>query len=486
MKVLIVASEAVPFVKTGGLADVIGSLPKALKAVGIDIRVMLPKYGDIPIAFKQQMVFKKKITVPVGCKEQHCGIDELKYNGVTFYFIDNEHYFKRAGLYGFADDAERYALFCRAVLEALPHLGFTPDILHCHDWHTGMVSVFLDSDYKTKSFYSNIVTIFTIHNLQYQGVFPREILKDVLDLSEEYFTMDGVEFYGQVSFMKGGLNFSNIITTVSNTYAEEILYPYFGEKLDGLLRHRKNDLYGILNGLDYQEYNPVKDAHIFTNFHKNALLKRRENKLKLQKQLNLPVNKQIPLIAIISRLVNQKGLDLIEHVLDDILAMDVQMVVLGTGDKKYQHLFLNAANRYPHKVSANIMFDNTLAHKIYAGSDMFLMPSLFEPCGLGQLIALRYGSIPIVRETGGLNDTINSYNDITGEGNGFSFTNYNAHDMLHTIKRAIEYYHQKKIWHKIIKNAMGSDYSWKQSAKKYKRLYQHLLEKIIKQSFDVG
>jgi len=477
MKILCAASEGVPFVKTGGLADVIGSLPKELRKQGVDVRVVLPKYGDIPSRFTARMVCRKTLTVPLGWRNQYCGILELEQDGVPFYFIDNEYYFKRPGLYGFYDEAERYAFFGRAVLESLPHLDFVPQVLHCHDWHTGMIPVWLKAHYGHLSFYRQMLTVFTIHNLQYQGIFPRVILGDILGLSDDYFTIEGVEFYGQVNFMKGGLNFADLITTVSPTYAREIQYPFFGEKLDGLLKYKSGILHGILNGIDYEIYNPATDPLIFYPYDAASAGRKQENKEKLQQQLGLPICKDVPLIGIISRLVSQKGLDLVAHVLEEILAMDVQMVVLGTGEARYEELFRHMAGRYPHKLSANLFFSDELAHRIYAGSDLFLMPSLFEPCGLGQIIALRYGSLPVVRETGGLNDTVQSFNDYTGDGNGFSFTNYNAPDLLYTVRRAVGFYRRPEIWNKFRVNAMKSDFSWYKSAQKYQDLYKNIIEK---------
>jgi starch synthase len=474
MKVLFVASEGVPFVKTGGLGDVIGSLPKELQKQDVDVRLVLPKYGEISQEFRKKMTVKASFTVPLGWRNQYCGIEELLYNGLHCYFIDNEYYFKRQGVYGYGDDAERYAFFCRAVLEALPHLDFAPQILHCHDWQTGMIGAFLKAHYQRNPYYTRINTIFTIHNLQYQGIFSKAILGDVLGLSEEYFTIDGIEYYGQINAMKAGLVFSDLITTVSNTYVEEIQTPYFGEGLDGLLRARNRDLYGVVNGIDYEVYNPETDPHISVTYDEKNVQKQ-ENKMKLQERLGLPVRPEVPLLAIVSRLVQAKGFDLLACFLEEILAMDVQLVVLGTGEEQYQALFRHAAWRHPDKVSANIQFDERLAQQIYAASDLFLMPSRFEPCGIGQLIALRYGSLPVVRETGGLKDTVQSYNEHTGAGNGFSFTNYNAHDMLHTIKRAIGFFYDKPVWLNIVQNAMRTDYSWHESARRYQALYRKLL-----------
>ncbi|CCO07327.1 glycogen synthase GlgA [Desulforamulus hydrothermalis] len=477
MQVLFVASEGVPFVKTGGLADVVGSLPRALIKQGIDVRLILPKYSEIPATFRDCMVRQKNFNVPLGWRNNYCGLEQLQHEGVNCYFIDNEYYFNRPGLYGFSDDAERYAFFCRAVLEALPHLDFVPRILHCHDWHTGMVSVFWHAFYSNRPLYKDLGLVFTVHNLHYQGVFPGTILDDLLGLGREYFTLDGVEFYGGVSFIKGGLNYSHLLTTVSETYAREIRTPYFGERLDGLLRQRQNRLHGIINGIDTDYYNPATDPYIFEHYSWQKPRPKRNNKEQLQELLGLPVQPNVPLLAIVSRLVNQKGLDLIAGVLEEILAMDVQLVVLGTGEKKYETMFEQAAVKYPHKVSANIMFGHALAHRIYAGADILLMPSLFEPCGIGQLIALRYGCIPVVRETGGLKDTVQPYNEFTGEGNGFSFTPYNAHDFLYTLQRAISFYNRPQLWTKIITNAMQADFSWHKSAQKYHDLYQALLSR---------
>ncbi|GAB6181445.1 glycogen synthase GlgA [Desulfotomaculum defluvii] len=475
MKVLFVASEGVPFIKTGGLADVIGSLPRELIKQGIDARVILPKYGDIPKYFKKQMIHLNHFMISLGWRNVYCGIEKLEYAGVTFYFVDNEYYFKRQGLYGFGDEAERFAFFSRAILEALPRLDFHPDIIHCHDWHTGILSVFLKSHYQRDSFYKNIRTVFTIHNLQYQGVFPSSILGNVLELGSEHFTLDGIEFYGQISFIKGGINYSDLITTVSETYAEEIKRPEYGERLDGLFRYKKKNLYGILNGIDIEFYNPASDSFISKNYTHQSIEDKIYNKESLQRNLGLPVRLDIPVLGMVSRLVSQKGIQLIAEILDDILNLDIQLIVLGTGDKNYESMFLAAAQKCPAKISTNIMFGTTLAHQIYAGSDIYLMPSAFEPCGLSQIIALRYGSIPVVRETGGLKDTIKPYNEYTGEGNGFSFTQMNGQDFLYTLKRAINLYQQKNIWTKIMASAMQCDYSWYKSAQKYQDLYNKLM-----------
>ncbi|ACV61729.1 glycogen/starch synthase, ADP-glucose type [Desulfofarcimen acetoxidans DSM 771] len=477
MKVLFVAGEAFPFAKTGGLADVVGSLPKYLRKLGVDVRVMIPKYGDIQDIYTEDAVTVHSRIVDVGWRHQYCGIQEVNYQGVPIYFVDNEYYFKRQGYYGFYDEAERYAFFCRAVLDCLPHIHFIPQIIHCHDWHAGMVSALIKTQYRYNAICGRLKTIFTVHNLKYQGIFPHGILWDLFRLSYEHFNAEGLEFYGDVSYLKAGLVYSDIITTVSQNYMYEIQTPFYGERLDGLLRRRSHELYGIINGIDYEEYNPLTDPHIFVNYNADSLDKKLQNKASLQQYLGLPERPEIPLIAIVSRLVGQKGLDLVARVLGEMLDLDVQLVVLGTGEAIYENMFRNAAYWFPQKVSANIYFDNSLAHRVYAGSDMLLVPSLFEPCGLSQLIAMRYGCLPVARETGGLKDTVLSYNENTGEGNGFSFANYNAHDMLYTVSRAVGFYKQQEVWQKIVRQSMSMDYSWDTSAQEYAKLYNILAKR---------
>lgn len=475
IKVLFAASECEPFVKTGGLADVVGSLPKYLKNRGIDVRVMIPKYSCIAEHFKLQMRHVADFTVEVGWRNQFCGIECFEYKGVTYYFVDNEYYFKRDGLYGFYDDGERFAFFSRAILESLPQISFKPDIIHCNDWHTGPVSVLLNEQYRSNPFYEKIKTFFTIHNLKYQGIFPKIVLGDLLSLDKSVFTADNLEYYGDASYIKGGIVYSDIVSTVSETYAEEIQGSYYGEGLDGILKRRKNDLYGIVNGIDYDVYNPNYDPYITVNYSKSTG-KQEQNKLKLQEMLNLPVRRDVPIFCIISRLVQEKGMDIIKEVFEEMMNRDLQLVVLGTGSEKYENFFKQESIHHKN-ISANILFDNALAHKIYAGSDIMLMPSLFEPCGLGQLIALSYGTIPLVRETGGLNDTIHSFNEYTGEGNGLSFQNINAHDMLYTIDRGLSLYHNEEKWPRLVQNAMGCDFSWNKSAGKYVSLYKYLVNR---------
>lgn len=478
MKVLFVASEAVPFIKTGGLADVAGSLPKSLKAEGVDIRVILPKYGSIKEEWTSKMSHVGNITVPVSWRDKYAGVDMIEHDGVTYYFLDNEEYFKRDSLYGYFDDAERFAFFSRAVLNVLPMLDFWPDVIHTNDWHAGMVNVFLKLDHIGDERYAGIKTLFSIHNLKYQGVFPKSVMNDVLGLDWKYFNNGDLEFYDAVNYMKAGIIYADFVGTVSRTYAQEIQYDYFGENLDGLLRKRSDSLFGIVNGIDYDVYNPATDKNLLYTYDVNSWNKKVDNKVKLQEDLGLPVKRDTPIIAMVTRLVDAKGLDLLVRIMDELLATeDAQFVLLGTGDKRYEDWFQGLQWRFPDKVSANIRFSNQLAQRIYASADIFLMPSIYEPCGIGQLIALRYGTVPVVRATGGLRDTIQPYNKYTGEGNGYIFENINAHDMAYVIKQALGDYRDKSVWNHLVENAMNSDYSWKNSAKEYINLFSRLVEK---------
>ena len=477
MKVLFAASEAHPFIKTGGLGDVMGALPKSLVKLDIDARVVIPKYKNIKDDLKQKLQFVKWFTVPVGWRNQYCGIFQYEHKGVIYYFIDNEYYFNRDGLYGFYDDGERFAFFNRAVLEFIKQIDWQPDLINCNDWQTGMIPVLLNLEYKRDLFYSRIKTMFSIHNLLFKGNFSPQILPELFGYDYMPLVNGSVELEGAVSFLKGGLNYCDQITTVSNTYAEEIKTPQYGEGLDGFLRSKSYYLKGIVNGIDYEEFNPNDDKFIFKNFNTDSIGNKVENKLALQKELGLPQKKDTPMIGLISRLTHQKGCDLIVNIIDRLLQRDIQIVILGTGDYWYEETFKNLQYRYPDKVSANIKFDNTLAHKIYAATDMFLMPSLFEPCGLGQLIALRYGSIPIVRETGGLKDTISPYNKYNGIGNGFGFKNFNSNELMQIMEYALTIYNDKEAWNNIIRQAMNSDNSWEKSAMEYKALYEGVVNR---------
>lgn len=477
MKILFAASECVPFIKTGGLADVVGALAPVLARKGHDVRVILPKYGMMAEEYRQQLRHVTDFYVKLGWRHQYCGIEALERQGVTFYFVDNEYYFKRNYIYGLGgDEYERFGFFCRAVLDALPRLDFQPDVIHAHDWQSGMVPALLRIQYDQADFYHNIRTVFTIHNLQYQGVFGIEQVKDVLELPDDVFTNDKLECFGCANFMKAALVYADEITTVSPSYAEEIQTAYYGERLDGLLRARRNSLSGVLNGIDMQEYDPAADPLIPAHYSAQDLSGRTQCKAALQQSLGLTVDPSMPIIGMVGRLSSQKGLDLVDHVIGQIMEENVQLVVLGMGESRYVNLFSWAEQQYPGRVAARFQMDHQLAHRIYAGADMFLMPSQFEPCGLSQMIALRYGCVPIVRETGGLRDTVLSYNHYNNAGNGFTFFNYNAHDMLFTIRRALRYYHKHPdVWRELQSRGMNGDYSWNASAETYLSLYMSIL-----------
>lgn len=475
MNILIVASEAHPFIKTGGLGDVIGALPVALNDLGADVRVVIPNYRDIKKEIKENLKYIDNFTVNVGWRNQYCGILEYEHEGVKFYLLDNEYYFNRDGLYGYYDDGEKFAFFDRAVLEFVKHIDWVPDILHCNDWQTGMVPVLLKLEYSKEEKFKNMKTMFSIHNLFFKGMFDPKVLPELFGYDYESFNNGSLEHYGAVSFLKGGINYADKVTTVSKSYAEEIKTPEYGERLEGLLRYRSSALEGIVNGIDYKEYNPEEDKYIYSTYSINDLENKKINKEELQKELGLTVNKDVPMIGLVSRLTHQKGCDLIINILEELLKEDIQVVVLGTGDYMYEESFKSFQGRHPNKISANIKFSNELAHKIYAASDMFLMPSLFEPCGLGQLIALRYGSIPIVRETGGLKDTVTPYNEYDETGNGFGFKNYRFEELLNIIKYAIRIYGNKDKWNNIVRQAMSADNSWEKSAKEYIEIYNQLI-----------
>lgn len=395
---------------------------------------------------------------------------------MTFYFVDNQYYFGRSYIYGLGgDEYERFGFFDRAVIDALVHLDFKPDVVHCHDWQTGMIPALLKIQYAQYPFYQDMKTVYTIHNLQYQGVFPIKAVQDTLGLGDSLFTSDKLECYGCANYMKAGLVYADELTTVSPSYADEIQTAFYGERLDGLLRARKDQLVGILNGIDVNDYDPAKDPQIYANYDPYHLGGKEICKQELQKELGLEVNPTVPLVGIISRLSNQKGFDLIECVIRELMATGIQLVVLGMGEAKYTNLFSWAESEYPGRLATRFAMNHQLAHRIYAGSDMFLMPSQFEPCGLSQMIAMRYGSVPIARETGGLRDTVLSYNKFTDEGNGFTFFNYNAHDMLHTVRRAVHYYNNNRdVWYRLIVRGMTGDYSWYSSAGKYMALYEEV------------
>lgn len=477
-KVLFVTSEAVPFIKTGGLADVAGSLPCCFDRQKYDVRIILPKYACMDAGWKDQLRFHSRLYVNLGWRSQYVGVLETKADGITYYFIDNEYYFAGSKPYNnIYEDVEKFAYFSKAVLEALPVIGFCPDILHCHDWQTGLIPVYLKNEYQKDEFYQNIRTVYTIHNLQFQGRWIMQAVKDITGLPEALFTADKLEAYGEANYLKGGVVYSDVITTVSKTYAYEITTPDGGEGLNGLMQSRKNDLYGIVNGLDYTAFNPKKDSYIFYPFGPESLTEgKRENKRQIQQELGLLEDDGTMLLGIVSRLTSQKGFDLIGSVLDELLSRArIQIAVLGTGETDFENTFRHFAWKYGDKLSANIYYSEELAHKIYASSDAFLMPSLFEPCGLSQLISMRYGTVPIVRETGGLKDTVEAYNRYDQTGTGFSFCNYNAREMLSTLYYAMDiYYNHREDWNAIAKRGMAQDFSWRNSAKEYEAIYDRL------------
>lgn len=469
-KILFVASEARPFVATGGLADVIGSLPQALSQdANYDIRVVLPLYSEVKPEYRRKMSFLGNIFVPLGWRNQYCGIFSYTENGVSYYFIDNEYYFKRPGCYGHYDDGERFAFFSRSVLEILPFIGFYPDVLHCHDWQAAMAAVYLKTLYANNPAYQPIRALFTIHNIEYQGKYSLDILGDLFGLGDEYRGL--MEFDGCINLMKAAIECSERFSTVSPTYAKEIQTAQYAHGLQNIICKNASKLTGILNGIDVDSYNPATDKALFANYDAENLQNKSICKAEMQKMLSLPV-KDVPVIAMITRLVSHKGVELVKTVAEDILHEDVQFVLLGTGDVAYEEYFKDLAHKYEGKVSANIAFNGDLSRKIYAGADIFLMPSVSEPCGLSQMIASRYATVPLVRETGGLYDSIKPYGN---GGNGFTFASCNPYDMLYVIHEALDTYKNKFAWEVLMKKAATTDFSWLRSAEDYKALYRETL-----------
>lgn len=463
--ILFVASECSPFIKTGGLADVTGSLPQALQTYeNMHVSVILPLYDEIAQEWKDQMVFKAIIPVELGWRNQTAELYSLYYEGVHYYFLANTFYYTRKGIYGYFDDGERFLFFSKAVISSLHYLDFVPDILHAHDWQAGMTVAFA----KIYQPIENLKTVFTIHNMKYQGLIPVEMYDDFFCLPREH--IGGLEWNGMLNCLKAGIFHADKITTVSPTYAEELKNPYFGDGLHPLLQEREADFTGILNGIDSEEYNPMKDPYIEVPY-SYSRAKKKLNKLALQNELGLLVSEDTPLYIMVTRLVEQKGLHLIQHILEEFLQENIQFAILGTGDAEFENYFTSIANKYESKVAAMITFDEALSRKLYAAGDFFLMPSQFEPCGLSQLIALQYKTVPIVRKTGGLKDTVFPYNELTGEGNGFSFTNYNAHDLLTVLHYSLRVYQDEINWKQLIKNVNKCKVDWKHSAADYNRLY---------------
>jgi len=462
MKIVICASEMVPFAKTGGLADVAGALPLALEKAGEEVIVIMPHYKGIPDAKFAISKLKNDIYHTVIGKK------------IKVYFIDNEVYFRRDSLYGdkagdYSDNLERFSFFCKRALELLKAIDFKPQVIHCHDWQTALLPVYLKNYYAKDNFYQDVKTVFTIHNIGYQGLFPKEDFPK-LGLDWDLYNMEGLEFFGRINVLKGGLLFSDIINTVSPTYSREIQSAKFGFGLEGVLAQRKDSLFGIINGIDYSIWSPEKDQIIAKNYSFRDLKSKGRNKEALQKLCKLPVKKEVPFFGIVSRLAEQKGFDILAEGINHICKMDLQLVILGTGNLKYHLLMEEMVKKYPEVISLFLKFDDALAHKIYAGSDIFLMPSSYEPCGLGQLISLSYGTIPLVFKTGGLADTVNA-------SNGFVFDKYSSLDLIKTVKKAIKVYADKTKWAKLQEKAMQCNFSWEGSAKEYIKLYEKASQK---------
>ena len=480
-KILFVASECVPFIKTGGLADVCGALPKEFDKNYWDVRVVIPDYSCIPERYRNNFEYVTHFYMSSGpyVQDKYVGVLKYEQDGVTYYFIDNQEFF--TGFSPYTSDTkfeiEKYTFFDKAVLSMLPLIDFKPDIIHCHDWQTGFLPVYLKNEFAANPFFWGIKTIITIHNLKFQGIWDREWVQGVSGLTDNLFTPDKLEFKKDANMLKGGLVYADYITTVSDTYANEIQTEYYGEGLNGLLSARHFDMQGIVNGIDYNAYDPQTDGRIYCNYNASDFRKKKfNNKTKLQQDLGLAVDKKKYMIGLISRLTDQKGLDLINHVIEGIVDDFTQLVVIGTGDPQYENMFRHYAWKYPDRVSANICYSDDLAHKLYAAADAFLMPSRFEPCGLTQLISFRYGTVPIVRETGGLKDTVKPYNEYENSGDGFSFSNYNADEMLAVINYSKHiFFDKKREWNQIVDRGMANDFSWKASKFKYEGLYNYLI-----------
>ncbi len=471
-KILFVASEAAPFIATGGLAEVIGSLSKALaREDKYDVRVVIPLYQDIKKEFRKDFKFIGNTYVALSWRNQYCGIFEYCRDNVTYYFLDNEYYFKRPGCYGYYDDGERFAFFCRGVMELLGFVGFYPDILHCHDWQAALAALYLKTIYCFRPEYQFIRAVFTIHNIEYQGKYSLDILEDLFGISYRFKNL--VEYDRCINLMKGAIECCECFSTVSPTYANEIKDPYYSHGLDPIIRRNEFKLRGILNGIDPDYYDPSTDLALFENYSADNRKGKATCKEELQCMLNLPIKPNTPILAMITRLVTHKGLDLVKEVIEQALRQDMQFILLGTGDSSYENYFSDLARRYPGKVVSIISFNSDLSRKIYSGADLFLMPSKSEPCGLSQMIASRYGTVAIVRETGGLRDSITPYG---AGGNGFTFRDYNAYDMLYVINEAIGVYHNKEEWNKLVHRAMTTDFSWASSAHCYEEMYLDLLK----------
>ncbi len=478
MKILFVGAEAVPFISTGGLGDVLGSLPQAIASVDkkADVRVVLPLYQKIKEKYASELEYVGNTTVGLSWRNQYCGIFKCEYGGVTYYFLDNEYYFKRGSVYGDFDDAERFAFFGKAVLDIMPVIDFYPDIMHTNDWQSAASVIYLKRKYYMNPYYCDIKTIYTIHNIDYQGIFSMSILGDVFGL-DCFGDRSIVEYNGNINLTKGAIVCADVVSTVSQRYANEIQSEFYSSGLHYILHQYSDKLTGIVNGIDVNYYNPNNDTVIAEKFSATDLKGKIECKRQLQEMCGLEQNPDVPVVSMISRLASHKGFDLVKFILPEMLDLGIQFVLLGTGEYELEEYFKSIQARYPDKVKVFLEFNKDLSKKIYAGSDIFLMPSKSEPCGLSQMICSAYGTVPVVRETGGLYDTIKPYNVYNGEGNGFTFANYNAHEMKDAVARAVELYHDKKKWTALVKTAMETDFSWKVSANKYIEMYRNVINK---------
>ncbi len=477
MKILFASSEVAPFIKTGGLADVAGSLPQALAKEGNEVKVILPLYEGIGEEWRGQMTFLKFFNVTLAWRQVYCGIFELTREGVTYWFVDNEYYFKRYQLYGHFDDCERFAYFSRAVIEVPGQMDWAPDIIHCNDWQTALVPVYLLEERYRVPQLANAKTVFTIHNIEYQGRYGDQVLEDVIGLDASYFNEGMLAQFGDVNLMKGAIMASSFVTTVSPTYAQELRTPFYAHCMDGVINQQSGKVEGVLNGIDDKLFDPSTMTGLAANFSPKSFVKGKAAcKQALQQAVGLQENPDVPIIACISRLVGHKGFSLVTDALYEIMSMNVQMVVLGTGDWQYEEAFRHAQGQYPSRFAAQLTYSAPLANMIYAGADLFLMPSISEPCGLSQMISMRFGTIPVVRETGGLKDTVIPYNKFTGEGRGFTFANISASDMMWVLREAVElYFNDKEAWRRLQKAGMTTDFSWKHSAKQYNDIYNRIL-----------
>lgn len=483
MRVMMASSEAVPFAKTGGLADVAGALPKALKKTGVDVALVIPKYRAVDEARFKLKETGITIKVPIAGGVKKASVLKGALEGdIPAYFIKKDNYYDREHLYGTADgdypdNAERFIFFSRAALELCKAIDFKADIIHCNDWQTSLIPIYLKSLYRDDPFFSGTSSVLTVHNLGYQGLFWHFDMH-LTGLGWDLYTPEGIEFYGKINFLKVGLIYSDVITTVSKAYSREIQTRELGHGLEGVIAKREDDLYGIINGIDYDEWDPAKDSYLTAHYGPDDMKGKALCKTEVQRIFSLPVSADVPLIAMISRLAGQKGFDLIEEAMGELMGMDIQMVFLGTGDRRYQKLLEEIGRRYPEKAGVKIAYDTALAHKIEAGADIFLMPSRYEPCGLNQIYSLKYGTIPVVRATGGLDDTVKNFNPHTGHGNGFKFSDYSSEAMLEAVNKAVDIYKDRTAWKKAMHNAMSSDFSWEHSAREYVKVYKKAVNKI--------